>query len=138
MEMPKASDADKEHFRSVLPDHPEVVVKPMFGNLGAFVNGHMFAGLFGPTIGVKLAEADKEVLEGTERTVPFVIWCAARHLDDFRDAMRSAADAGGDSDTICAMVGGIVALAVGRAGIPAEWLDAREAMPALTTSAGRD
>ncbi len=60
MEMPKASDADKEHFRSVLPDHPEVVIKPMFGNLGAFVNGNMFAGLFGPTIGVKLSEADKE------------------------------------------------------------------------------
>jgi len=71
MEMPKASDADKEHFRSVLPDHPEVVVKPMFGNLGAFVHGNMFAGLFGPTIGVKLAEADKEMLESTERTVPF-------------------------------------------------------------------
>ena len=71
MEMPKASDADKEHFRSVLPDHPEVVIKPMFGNLGAFVHGNMFAGLFGPTIGVKLAEADKEMLESTERTVPF-------------------------------------------------------------------
>jgi hypothetical protein len=71
MEMPKASDADKEHFRSVLPDHPEVVIKPMFGNLGAFVNGNMFAGLFGPTIGVKLAEADKEELESTEQTVPF-------------------------------------------------------------------
>jgi TfoX/Sxy family transcriptional regulator of competence genes len=71
MEMPKASDADKEHFRSVLPDHPEVVVKPMFGNLGAFVNGNMFAGLFGPTIGVKLAPEDKETLESTERTVPF-------------------------------------------------------------------
>ena len=71
MEMPKASDADKEHFRSVLPDHPEVVIKPMFGNLGAFVHGNMFAGLFGPTIGVKLDEADKELLEGTERTVPF-------------------------------------------------------------------
>ena len=48
MEMPKASDADKEHFRSVLPDHPDLVVKPMFGNLGAFVHGNMFAGLFGP------------------------------------------------------------------------------------------
>ena len=43
MEMPKASDAEKEHFRSVLPHHPEVVIKPMFGNLGAFVNGNMFA-----------------------------------------------------------------------------------------------
>jgi hypothetical protein len=71
MEMPKASDADKEHFRSVLPNHAEVVIKPMFGHLGAFVHGNMFAGLFGSTIGVKLSEADKELLEGTERTVPF-------------------------------------------------------------------
>ncbi|WP_445156102.1 TfoX/Sxy family protein [Arthrobacter sp. Hor0625] len=71
MEMPKASDADKEHFRSVLPRRPEVVTKPMFGNLGAFVNGNMFAGLFGSTIGVKLSAEDKETLESTERTVPF-------------------------------------------------------------------
>ena len=71
MEMPKASDADKERFRSVVPDRPDVVVKPMFGNLGAFVNGNMFAGLFGPVIGVKLDEADRVELESTERTVPF-------------------------------------------------------------------
>jgi len=71
MEMPKASDADKEHFRAIMPDRAEVVVKPMFGNLGAFVNGNMFAGLFGPTVGVKLGAADKETLESTERTVPF-------------------------------------------------------------------
>jgi hypothetical protein len=44
--VPKASDADRERFRSVVPDHPEVVVKPTFGILGAFVNGNMFAGLF--------------------------------------------------------------------------------------------
>lgn len=71
MEMPKASDADKERFRSLVPDLPEVVIKPMFGNLGAFVNGNMFAGLFGPTIGVKLSEPDKATLETTDRTVPF-------------------------------------------------------------------
>jgi TfoX/Sxy family transcriptional regulator of competence genes len=35
---------------------PGVEVKPMFGELGAFVNGNMFAGLFGSTIGVKLDE----------------------------------------------------------------------------------
>ena len=39
MEMPNASDAGKEHFRSVLPDHPEVVIKAMFGNLGALCRG---------------------------------------------------------------------------------------------------
>ena len=71
MEMAKASDEAEERFRSVMPDNPEVVVKPMFGNLGAFVNGNMFAGLFGSTIGVKLSDADRQVLESTERTVPF-------------------------------------------------------------------
>jgi hypothetical protein len=71
MEMAKASDEAKERFRSVVPDHPEVVVKPMFGNLGAFVNGNMFAGLFGSTIGVKLSDTDRQMLESTERTVPF-------------------------------------------------------------------
>ena len=71
MEMQKASDEDKARFRSLVPDHPDVVVKPMFGNLGAFVNGNMFAGLFGPTIGIKLSPEDREELEGSERTVPF-------------------------------------------------------------------
>ena len=32
----KASDADKEHFRPALSDHIEVIIKPMFGTLGAF------------------------------------------------------------------------------------------------------
>lgn len=71
MDMPKASEQDKERFRRVVPDHPEVVVKPMFGNLGAFINGNMFAGLFGSTIGVKLSDADRAILESSERTVPF-------------------------------------------------------------------
>jgi TfoX/Sxy family transcriptional regulator of competence genes len=71
MEIPKPSDEDKEHFRSVLPENTEVAVKPMFGNLGAFVNGNMFAGLFGPTIGVRLSAADRAELESTEQTVPF-------------------------------------------------------------------
>ncbi|MBT2530934.1 TfoX/Sxy family protein [Arthrobacter sp. ISL-48] len=71
MEMPKPSEADKERFRSVVPDRPDVVIKPMFGNLGAFVNGNMFAGLFGPTIGIKLSGEDRELLESSERTVPF-------------------------------------------------------------------
>ncbi|WP_104045906.1 TfoX/Sxy family protein [Arthrobacter sp. ZGTC412] len=71
MEMPKASDEDKERFRSLVPNQPDVTVKPMFGNLGAFVNGNMFAGLFGSTIGIKLSPEDREELETAERTVPF-------------------------------------------------------------------
>src|SRR5688500_11642937 len=64
MEMPKPSDDDKAFFRSLVPDRPGVEVKPMFGNLGAFVNGNMFMGLFGSDVGLKLADAERsELLE---------------------------------------------------------------------------
>jgi TfoX/Sxy family transcriptional regulator of competence genes len=57
MKMPKPTEADRARFQSLVPDDPGVVVKPMFGNLGAFVNGNMFMGLFGADIGVKLPTA---------------------------------------------------------------------------------
>ncbi|MDQ0261383.1 TfoX/Sxy family protein [Sinomonas atrocyanea] len=60
--MPKATDAEKAGFRaliaSIATEMPAVEVKPMFGQLGAFVNGNMFAGLFGSAIGVKLDPTD--------------------------------------------------------------------------------
>ena len=62
MQVPKPTEADKARFRSLVPDAPGVEVKPMFGNLGAFVNGNMFMGLFGSSLGVKLAPADAERL----------------------------------------------------------------------------
>lgn len=71
MEMPTVTEADRERFRSLVPNVPDVSVKPMFGNLGAFVNGNMFAGLFGSTIGIRLSSGDRQQLESGERTVPF-------------------------------------------------------------------
>ena len=59
-------------------------------------------------------------------TVPFCLWCAARHPNDFVEAMWTTVSGLGDRDTTCAIVGGIVALSVGRESIPAEWLSARE------------
>ncbi|HEY8503711.1 MAG TPA: ADP-ribosylglycohydrolase family protein [Gemmataceae bacterium] len=59
-------------------------------------------------------------------TVPFCLWCAARHLHQFSEALWTAVRAGGDIDTTGAIIGGIVALAVGEEGIPAEWVAARE------------
>lgn len=59
-------------------------------------------------------------------TVPYVIWCAAKHLDDFREALVSTVTGDGDCDTNCAMVGGIVALYAGRDSIPEDWRQARE------------
>ncbi|MBB5872691.1 ADP-ribosylglycohydrolase [Allocatelliglobosispora scoriae] len=63
-------------------------------------------------------------------TVPFAVWCAARHLDDLPEALWATASAGGDIDTTCAIVGGIVAARTGLDGVPAEWLDACEPLPA--------
>ncbi|MGC0316635.1 MULTISPECIES: ADP-ribosylglycohydrolase family protein [Kitasatospora] len=62
-------------------------------------------------------------------TVPFTLWCAARHLDDFAAGLRATASAGGDVDTTCAIVGGILAARLGVAGIPGEWLAAVEQLP---------
>jgi ADP-ribosylglycohydrolase len=62
-------------------------------------------------------------------TVPLALWLAARHLDDYEAAVRHAVAAGGDADTIAAIVGGIVAARVGRSGIPAAWRDAVEPLP---------
>jgi TfoX/Sxy family transcriptional regulator of competence genes len=71
MKMPKHSDEDKAHFRSLVPEAPGVEVKPMFGSVGAFVNGNMFAGLFGTDIGVKLDEASMSELGALDGSGPF-------------------------------------------------------------------
>jgi ADP-ribosylglycohydrolase len=64
-------------------------------------------------------------------TVPYAIWCAARHLDELVAALWATASAGGDVDTTCAIVGGIVAARTGLDGVPAEWLNALEPLPSL-------
>ena len=71
MEIPKPTEADKDYFRSIVPDDPRVEIKPMFGNVAAFVNGNMFMGLFGPTVGVRLAERDRATLLEVEGAGPF-------------------------------------------------------------------
>ena len=59
-------------------------------------------------------------------TVPFCLWCAARHSNSYTDALWATVSGLGDRDTTCAIVGGIVALRAGRDSIPTEWLTARE------------
>ena len=71
MQIPKPSDADKAYFRGLVPEGPGVDVKPMFGNLGAFVNGNMFMGLFGSDVGLRLAPEDATDLLGPEGAGPF-------------------------------------------------------------------
>lgn len=62
-------------------------------------------------------------------TVPYALWCCGQSLDDYESALWLAVQAGGDRDTICAIVGGIVACRVGQDGIPDTWRARREALP---------
>jgi ADP-ribosylglycohydrolase len=62
-------------------------------------------------------------------TVPFCLWIVAKHPDDFAAALWATARVGGDVDTTCAIVGGIVAARVGADGIPAEWAEKCEPLP---------
>jgi TfoX/Sxy family transcriptional regulator of competence genes len=69
--VPKPSDADRSRFEALVPDASGVEVRPMFGNLGAFQNGHMFMGLFGSDIGVKLPADERAALLAQPGAGPF-------------------------------------------------------------------
>ncbi|WP_329532044.1 ADP-ribosylglycohydrolase family protein [Streptomyces sp. NBC_01450] len=61
-------------------------------------------------------------------TVPFALWSAARALGDYEEGFWSTAQVGGDMDTTCAIVGGVIA--AGRAGAPpGEWVERTESLP---------
>ena len=62
-------------------------------------------------------------------TVPFCLWIAAHHLDNYEEAQWWTVEGMGDLDTTCAIVGGIVALSARE--IPATWLARREPLPEL-------
>src|SRR5437588_8044739 len=71
VEVPKPTENDKDFFRTLVPENPRVEIKPMFGNLAAFVNGNMFMGLFGSDLGLKLADADRERLLAEDGAGPY-------------------------------------------------------------------
>ena len=56
--LPKPTEETKDYFASIVPDHPAVSVRPMFGQLSAFVNGNMFMGIFGEDV---LGRVDADV-----------------------------------------------------------------------------
>ncbi|MDI2130627.1 ADP-ribosylglycohydrolase family protein [Yinghuangia seranimata] len=63
-------------------------------------------------------------------TVPFTLWIAARYPDAFETACWHTASAGGDVDTTCAIVGGMLGARVGLDALPTTWLNATEPLPA--------
>ncbi|TMF52877.1 MAG: TfoX/Sxy family protein [Chloroflexi bacterium] len=57
--MPKPSERAKEMFSAIVPAEPSITLRPMFGNLAAFVNGNMFTGLFGEDLFVRLSDEEQ-------------------------------------------------------------------------------
>jgi ADP-ribosylglycohydrolase len=65
----------------------------------------------------------------SQDTVPFALWCAARHLASFEEVFWATVRGLGDRDTTCAISCGVVALSARE--IPAAWLSAREPLPSI-------
>jgi ADP-ribosylglycohydrolase len=55
-------------------------------------------------------------------TVPVALYAWLRHPFGYRQAVTEVIACGGDTDTTAALTGGLVGAAVGREGIPGEWL----------------
>jgi hypothetical protein len=62
VQIPKPTDADRDRFLGLVPDAPGVEVKPMW---------HMFMGLFGADVGVKLPEGLRAELLRQPGSGPF-------------------------------------------------------------------
>jgi len=62
VKIPRPEPESVRLFKSLVPDNPTVTVRPMFGNISAFVNGNMFFGLFGNDLFVRLSPQDLAAL----------------------------------------------------------------------------
>lgn len=83
---------------------------------------------------LRVARAVREVLPPTTpptgpvsgyivHTVDAALALAGKHPTDLRSAIVATVALGGDTDTVAAIVGGIVGARVGKEGIPTDWLD---------------
>ncbi|MGH7351650.1 MAG: ADP-ribosylglycohydrolase family protein [Candidatus Methylomirabilales bacterium] len=108
----------RDFLKEILPYVPEGITKDRIQHAMQISPG-------------ELHEAIEQLGTGSEvtaqDTVPFCLWSAAYHMDDFEDALWWTAKGMGDCDTTCAIVGGIVALSASE--IPASWLTRREPLP---------
>ena len=62
MKIPRPDQASVALFKSLVPSDPNVNIRPMFGNVSAFINGNMFFGLFGNELFVRLSTLDQAEL----------------------------------------------------------------------------
>ena len=71
----------------------------------------------------RMARQNETVAGSDFLSVPVSIHAWLSNQRDFRAAVTQVVECGGDTDSTGAVVGGIVGAAVGRTGIPPEWID---------------
>jgi TfoX/Sxy family transcriptional regulator of competence genes len=59
MQIPKATPNAVKVFEGLTPPDPRVTGKKMFGQPAAFLNGHLFFGVYGEEVFVRLSETDR-------------------------------------------------------------------------------
>ena len=62
LKIPRPDKETVDLFRSLAPEDDRVTIRPMFGNISAFVNGNMFFGVFGNDLFVRLSDQGKAEL----------------------------------------------------------------------------
>ena len=62
LKIPRPDQESVDLFRSLVPKDDRVTVRPMFGNISAFVNGNMFFRVFGNDLFVRLSSEDQSEL----------------------------------------------------------------------------
>ncbi len=77
----------------------------------------------------ELIGAEERVSGYVNQTVPVAIHAWLSFPSDYREAVLAVIRCGGDTDTTAAIVGVIVGAAVGKDGIPGEWLSALAEWP---------
>lgn len=63
-------------------------------------------------------------------TVPFALWAAARNRSGLASALWATVAPGGDMDTTCAIVAGVLGAGMPGAALPREWVERTEELPA--------
>ncbi len=59
LKIPRPDKESVDLFQSLVPKDDQVTVRPMFGNISAFLNGNMFFGVFGKDLFVRLSSEDQ-------------------------------------------------------------------------------
>ena len=62
LKIPRPDKESVDLFQSLVPKDDRVTVRPMFGNISAFVNGNMFFGVFGNDLFVRLSDEHRDEL----------------------------------------------------------------------------